>query len=577
MQNTELSSQRAALAAPASIEKTTAEDVRDQCKQAQSEWENSPGRNIVLLFDGTGNVLGNQRDTNIVRLLRAIEKSATSVTSSPAQLVYYDPGVGTANTFPVDSWLTKFRQTGQLLKGMALGSGAFENIAEAYEFLVRHYQHGDRIFLFGFSRGAFTARAVGGMINAYGLVQPTALPMISLMLKNYFANTECNKIGRNKIDFSSDIIDNFSLGRRPLIHFTGVFDTVETIGSGFLGGVRITNPATIGDKRYVHVRHAVSMHELRCKYRPRLYTDPKFTNADSPFRSFEERWFSGAHSDVGGSYARDGLSVLTLQWMVDAAIGHGLLCKSADFVPVNADRTMHDESYESPFWVWTGLSSRNRAPGSVIDASALSIHSAKEADSLPRKTPLLRYLGWFLTLALIVFGLKSTLATGAACISVDGGRTVVGSLFQLFAPWHSELKIQCSAPSVLAALRWDWWFILVYFLWMPYPISWALRRHATRGIEDGRVLSLWLAEAQWFMLALVVSDVVENLGTYWLAMPPAVVVFSTDGIARWIIAASAVIKFIALGTLIVLVASGCIARRRTGTATGNAGGLTSPT
>ena len=124
-----------------------------------------PGRNLVLLFDGTGNILGNQQDTNVVKLLRMLGKGHDPSGKEPTQLVYYDPGVGTTNEFPADGIVSEAKNQLRQLAGLALGNGVFPNIAEAYRFLVNTYQRGDRIYLFGFSRGAYTVRSLAGLLR----------------------------------------------------------------------------------------------------------------------------------------------------------------------------------------------------------------------------------------------------------------------------------------------------------------------------------------------------------------------------------------------------------------------------
>src|SRR5690606_34283027 len=87
----------------------TRETVLQACITAESQWAREPGRNLVLLFDGTGNILGNPQDTNVVKLLRMLGKGRDPSGSAPTQLVYYDPGVGTANEFPADGVMSKAR------------------------------------------------------------------------------------------------------------------------------------------------------------------------------------------------------------------------------------------------------------------------------------------------------------------------------------------------------------------------------------------------------------------------------------------------------------------------------------
>lgn len=492
-------------------------EVLAQCAAAAASWEVKPGRNLVLLFDGTGNILGNEEDTNVVRLLRALRKHASDEDGRPAQIVYYDPGVGTSNEFPAASIGSKFGSIWRKAAGLAMGSGAFENIVEAYEFLVQHYREGDRIFLLGFSRGAFTARAVGGMLNMYGLVYANGLPLIHLMVSTYFAKPDnANRAGKIKNGFANDIVTNFALGRRPLIHFTGVWDTVETIGSGFLGGIKITNTASVEAKRFVHVRHALALHEIRCKYSPRTYCPPDYDDAEKIYRSFDERWFRGAHSDIGGSYNRDCLAVRSLHWMINEAVPKGLLVDVDDIFPADASEVMHDEAYESPYWVWTGLSSRERPEPHVIDPTALPLDAALPADREPRSSPFFRYFGWILTLIVMLLGWKAAQASALVCTfqNTPSWASTLPTLFQLVAPWHAELGAKCSVAKLHVAMAWDWYFLAAYFFWMPYPITWALRRLAARAIPLGLGLTVLQKNVQWLMLALICADAIENIASY---------------------------------------------------------------
>src|SRR3989344_3813732 len=171
----------------------TREDILTQCIAADAQWTERPGRNLVLLFDGTGNILGNQQDTNVVKLLRMLGKGHDPSGKEPTQLVYYDPGVGTTNAIPA-------------------------------------------------------------------------------------AGTK----GREK--FEEDVINNSPRGRTPLVHCVGVSDTVEAIGLGGLGSIKISNSTDFDRKRFAHVRHAMSLYESRSKYTPRRYEDPHFTAEEQPWR-----------------------------------------------------------------------------------------------------------------------------------------------------------------------------------------------------------------------------------------------------------------------------------------------------
>lgn len=537
----------------------TRETVLQACITAESQWAREPGRNLVLLFDGTGNILGNQQDTNVVKLLRMLGKGRDPSGSAPTQLVYYDPGVGTANEFPADGVVSKARNRLRQLAGLALGNGVFPNIAEAYRFLVNTYQRGDRIYLFGFSRGAFTARAVAGMVNMYGLIHTEGLPLIETLVRTYFAPRERkNQAGtKSRRAFAHDVIDNFSLGRKPLVHFVGVWDTVEAIGLGGLGSVRISNSSDFASKRFVHVRHAMSLHESRSKYAPRRYKNPRFTDTEKPWRSYEQRWFRGVHSDVGGSYARDGLSNLALQWMVDEAFAKGLRVDRSQLRPGNPLSAMHDQTYDCPYWVWTGLNARRREPDDEVDPTARPVEAAVPADAAPRTQPW-RALGIALALCTavlyaIVFYLGST-----AC---DLGQApawvrALPSGFQLSAHWHADWGVACGdTGSVRRAIAWDWALLASYALWLAYPVAWALRRLVARAVPSGRPLGRIYRHVHWIMGALVASDVLENYATLHMHLPhwPTVLTVASGGA-----------KLLALLLLAGVMASGALAGRAGG-------------
>ena len=499
--------------------------VLSQCIAAEKRWAAQPGRNLVLLFDGTGNILGNRADTNVVKLLRLLAKGRDPSGQAPTQLVYYDPGVGTANEFPADGLVSRARNRMRQLAGLALGNGVFPNIAEAYRFLVHTYQDGDRIYLFGFSRGAFTARAVAGMVNMYGLIHTEGLPLIETLVRTYFAPSERSNQGgtKSRRAFARDVIDNFSLGRTPLVHFVGVWDTVEAIGLKGLGGIQITNSADIDRKRFVHVRHALSLHESRSKYTPRRYEDPHFTEAEQPSRSYNQRWFRGAHSDVGGSYARAGLSDLTLAWMVDEAQAHGLRVDRRTLQPGDAHSAMHDQAYDCPYWVWTGLAARERLPGDVVDPTAQPVGAAVPANTLPRTRPW-RRLGVALAVATAVLGAICTVLGYGACDLGAAPRwlQILPTGFQLSAHWHAAWGVDCAAgDAVRRTIAWDWALIACYTLWLAYPVAWAVRRQVACAVPSGRALG-WLGQrAHWAMAALVVSDIAENAATLQMHQPHA--------------------------------------------------------
>ena len=531
------------------------EAVLAECQAADAQWAAQPGRNLVLLFDGTGNILGNPQDTNVVKLLRMLGKGRDPSGQAPTQLVYYDPGVGTANEFPADGVVSRARNRLRQLAGLALGNGVFPNIAEAYRFLVNTYQRGDRIYLFGFSRGAFTARAVAGMLNMYGLIHTEGLPLIETLVRTYFAPRERrNQAGtKSREAFARDVIDNFALGRTPLVHFVGVWDTVEAIGLGGLGGIRISNSAKFARKRFVHVRHALSLHESRSKYAPRRYEDPHFTAEEAPWRSFDQRWFRGVHSDVGGSYARDGLSNLTLAWMVQEAVAHGLRVDTRRLQPGDPLTALHDQAYDCPYWVWTGLNARERAADDVIDPTAVPVDGAVPADTVPRTQPW-RTLGLVLAATTAVLYAITLLHGLRACDlrTAPLWLQLLPTGFQLSAHWHTGWGVTCDAAAVHRTIAWDWVLLASYTLWLAYPMAWALRRLVARAVAQGRALGRLYRQAPWAMGALVASDFAENWATLHMHLAPWPTVLTVASAA----------KFACMLALGALLAAGALAGRR---------------
>src|SRR3954465_11872160 len=120
-----------------------------------------PMKNLVICLDGTGNQVRATRNTNVVRLYEMLDHSDPGV-----QVAYYDPGVGTFSA--QGAWTSAGRSVSKLL-GLAFGSGIRQNLAEAYTFLIQNWEPGDRLFVFGFSQGAFAARALAGLIHRAGV------------------------------------------------------------------------------------------------------------------------------------------------------------------------------------------------------------------------------------------------------------------------------------------------------------------------------------------------------------------------------------------------------------------------
>lgn len=248
-------------------------------------------KNIVICCDGTGNEFG-RSNSNVVKLYSVLERDL-------AQIAYYHPGVGTMGS------RNALSQVGKLwtkLIGLAFGYGISDNVADAYQFLMRNYEPGDQVFVFGFSRGAYTARALCGVLRGVGLLalgNEGLIPYALRMLKSKHLDFEV--MGRFKYTFS----------RTCIIHFVGVWDTVSSVGWVY-NAVRFpfTNAGKNPDMKII--RHAVSIDERRAFFRQNSFGDPHDATQD-----VKEVWFAGVHSDVGGSYAeaQSQLSKIALRWM----------------------------------------------------------------------------------------------------------------------------------------------------------------------------------------------------------------------------------------------------------------------
>src|SRR3954470_11190311 len=135
-------------------------------------------KNIVVCCDGTGNEIS-ENISNVLKLYRVVRKTGKT---DPQQVVFYDPGVGTlARPNP---W-TKLKQDAVTVLGLATGYGLDDHVLKAYTFLINHYEEGDDIFLFGFSRGAYTARVLAGLVHKVGLLAPEQCNLADAALTAY--------------------------------------------------------------------------------------------------------------------------------------------------------------------------------------------------------------------------------------------------------------------------------------------------------------------------------------------------------------------------------------------------------
>lgn len=256
-------------------------------------------KNIIICCDGTNNQF-NGAHTNVVRAYKSCLRSAEQVT-------YYDPGVGTMpNAWETSRW----RQRWSILRGLAFGGGIEDNITDAYRFLMGVYVPGDRVFIFGFSRGAYTARALAGMLHAVGLLHPGTENLIPYAI-TYWRNAPKAKEGfRVCGDFKA------TLARPCPVHFLGLWDTVSSVGYTFELMARSKSyPFTTTNPGVAIVRHAVAIDERRHFFRQNLMR-PAHDDQD-----IKNVWFAGVHADVGGGYPveESGLAKISFEWMIREA------------------------------------------------------------------------------------------------------------------------------------------------------------------------------------------------------------------------------------------------------------------
>jgi uncharacterized protein (DUF2235 family) len=281
-------------------------------------------KNIVVCYDGTGNdVEGNL--SNVLKLFRIARKNA-------GQRVYYSPGIGTMGS--ADNW-TRMKQDAKSVFELATGYGLDNEILGGYRFICEQFDTDDKIFLFGFSRGSYTARALAGFIHMVGLLPLDQLNIANYGLTAYKRSSEAN-------DFT--IAWNFSRvagGRHVTIKFIGVWDTVASVlvpRPDRVIPTLLTLPYTRTNPSVEIFRHAMAIDERRRMFRLNRWVDPQrfvanpFDSAASKVdQDIKQVWFAGSHSDVGGGYpeTQSAVSKYPLAWMVAEAVAHGLRVNTA--------------------------------------------------------------------------------------------------------------------------------------------------------------------------------------------------------------------------------------------------------
>ena len=257
-------------------------------------------KRLIICCDGTWQDARSAQVTNVVKISRAILPRASD---GAEQTVFYQPGLGT--------------EGGRKLREGALGAGLDREIQDAYRFLVHNFQPGDEIWCFGFSRGAYTARSLIGLIRNVWLLKKAESQRIDDAYHIY--RTHWGPDADNAVRFRE------AYCQPATIRLLGVWDTVGSLGiplalfDGF-NAERYNFHDTQISRIVEHAYHALAIDERRLPFAPTIWQ----TGAGRT--QTEQSWFSGSHGDIGGGHHEGGLADETLQWLINRAQSCGLEC-----------------------------------------------------------------------------------------------------------------------------------------------------------------------------------------------------------------------------------------------------------
>jgi len=317
-------------------------------------------KRIVYCADGTWDSATNQ--TNVYAMFKALKTTAE-------QQPYYDDGVGVEGNLILK------------LAGGAFGLGLWKEVKEGYTTIAQVYEAGDDIFLFGFSRGAYTARSLGGMIAVAGL--PAANFDDSLVDEAFSAYRD----KENRADILAGLAKYQLVDAK--IKMVGVWDTVGSLGiPAVVGGV---DPVVYGfldtalHPDVLNAYQALAVDERRCEFPPTLWTSPP-----APGQTIKQVWFAGVHCDVGGSYPETSLSDIALSWMMrkastlGAQFNSGVFAQYATIDAKHALGTIH-ESW-NPVW---GFPKPRTIPDTASLANSVAVRCGQDTSYRPSTLQLL--------------------------------------------------------------------------------------------------------------------------------------------------------------------------------------------
>jgi uncharacterized protein (DUF2235 family) len=561
-------------------------------------------RQLVICCDGTNNNLtGGGSDTNVVKLCQLLADDPDE-----DRLVLYDPGVGNPGKLPGATTWDQLRHISERIAGLAFGKGVYENMALCYRFLMQNYRAGDQIFIFGFSRGAFTARSVAGIVNQFGILRPDMDSMIPTLMHTYFAERGKSEERRKKIATQTTALFADASERYVEIQFIGVWDTVASVGM-WPFGAKFASLPTVEKKRYVNVRQALALDEHRAQFSPRVYINNNGTyetERGTP-STLQQLWFRGAHCDVGGGdvVGHTAISDHALAWIMSEAVRCGLRLRAegvpletealvaravATHYPSASETIVHSELFEKPVWAIAGMTVRDNRVIKLDDGTSREItpveHPSVAATAPPaqmevmwqgvrKKKGLWFALGLGALMMLALGQLLSAQSTSGvwwrdiALLIQNASEYLANNWaftrWQLF--WIKDLHPSIGLAafgSPAWAVVWDFVFIAAY----AYALSWfaaaAFERH-TGARRAGEAVPQWLNRLGWAFPLAVLSDVGENIASWLTIMLCRTDVTVLAFFAGFLMTIFAVLKFVGLfGVLALCLAPSSLLRKSSG-------------